>query len=217
MRHRLLVVLIAILAPLAIPSPASAAAPTYHDTFRDVFYAPSEGEDPLVCKEGDVVLGTFSEASTFHANDLVKPVPGTDQAFFGHFNYSFRARHVNLSTEESFTVLVDGVFREVSAELIDAEAPFDGLTPPKDEEGNDIPIVGPVYRFVAIEVARFTVRDDKNRLVYNERGRILWDAVFDTRGDGEPGGILIEEEEPLILSGAFPFRDFCDLALELTT
>lgn len=211
MRLRLLVVLAAMLAPLAIPSTASAAPPVFHETFRDTFSAPNEEDGPLVCG-----ASTFSEEGRVHGNDLVKPVPGSDEAFLGHSNYSFRATYVNLQNGKSFSVRVQGLFKEQTAELVDAEAPFD-YAPPRDENGNPVALIGPLYRFTAIEVAHFQVRDSRNRLVHNLRGRILWEAIFDTRGDGVPGGVLVTEEEPVMLSGTFPFLDFCDVALDLTT
>lgn len=216
MRLRLLTVLVGVLAPLALPGTASAAAPVIHETFRDVFYAPNEVDGPIECRVGGNLVASFSEDSAFHGQDLIKPVPGSTEAFFGHTNYSFRAEHVNLANGETFSVKIEGIFKERTAELLDAEAPFDFPTP-RDEEGGLIPIVGPVYEFTAIEVAHVMVWDDSGRLVYNERGRILWEAVFDTRGDGQPGGVLISEAEPVILSGSLPFFEFCDMALDLTT
>ena len=216
MRRRLLVVLIGMLAPLVVPGTASAAAPVFHDTFREVLYLPNEDEGPIECRVNNAVVASFSEASSFHANDLVKPVPGSTQAFFGHFNYAFRAEHENLANGETFSVKINGVFKEREAQLLDDTAPFD-FPVPRDENGAPIPIIGPVYAFEAIEVAHVMVWDDDGRLVVNDRARILWRAVFDLRGDGEPGGVLISEEEPVILSGSFPFFDFCDLALDLTT
>jgi hypothetical protein len=215
MRTRLLVVLLGLLVPLAVPGQASAAPPVVHEHFRDTFELPNEDEGPILCPVGENTFVEFSESSSFHGQDLIKPVPdGVGQAFFGHTNYAFTAEHVNLDTGVGFTVKINGVFKERTAELV-PEA--DWPAPALDENGEEIPIVGPVYRFTAVEVAHVMVRDDDGRLVYNERGRILWEAVFDTLGDEEPGGVLLFEEEPVVLAGTDPFFDFCELALELTT
>jgi hypothetical protein len=52
--------------------------------------------------------------------------------------------------------------------------------------------------------------------VLRDRGRLTFRAVFDTLGDGEPGGELIEQELTSI-SGPHPgfFADFCEIATEL--
>ena len=216
MRMRALVLGTALLVPLLVPGTAAAAPPVVHEHFHDEPYSFVEdcpGTDVDVAVEG-----------TFHGQDLIKPVPGSEDAFFGHSNGHWRETLTNLATDEVFTVSGHGLFREITAELVewDEVAP-DGWLPPVLEEGDDPWVVqGPVYRFTAVEVGHLTIRDESGRKVHHARGRLLWEVYFDTVSpeelahpeDGpQPGGVLLLEEEPVVLSGTFPFPDICAVVL----
>lgn len=208
--------MVGLLVPLLLPGAASAAPPVLHEHYRDVFSVPNDDDGPIECPDGQGGVVPFSEVGVFHGQDLVKPVlDGAGEAFLAHSNYWFRAEHVNLSNGRSFSVKGNGVFRELTGvALTEQEAAEYSTAFGPDGE---VPIVGPLYRFTAVDVAHFKIWDGDGRMVHNERGRVLFSSVFDLRGDGAPGGYFVDEEEPVVLSGTNPFPDFCEKALELTT
>lgn len=60
------------------------------------------------------------------------------------------------------------------------------------------------------------IEDSDGNVVLRDRGRITYRALFDTLGDGQPGGVVIEEEITGV-SGQFPSlsEDFCEIATDL--
>jgi hypothetical protein len=145
--------------------------------------------------------------------DWLTVVPGSDnQAFLLSDRFAYDETWTNTATGKSFRVTGRAFFREVSAELV----PFDDLPP-------DIPredLVGPVYRFTAIELGRpFTVRDAAGRVVAEERGLVVYEALFDTLGDSQPGATFLTGG-PVRMVGEHPFvtgeLDVCVLAEQLT-
>lgn len=226
--RRTLVLLIALLFPLVLlPGTASADQPVGPaEAWRGFFPEPGQDPESFACEVGpgeeDVVL--FSDAATFHGKDLAFPVDdGVGQAFLAHNSWWFRAEHENLETGEGFTVKGHGVFRELSGEQIGTWSEEDGWTapvgwvPPLDENGDEIDVIGPVYRFTSVEVLHFTVTGDDGRALFRSSARILWVGYYDTLGDGVPGAEFLYEEEPVLLAGTWPFYDFCELALDLAS
>ena len=215
MRMRALVMGTALVVPLLVPATAVAAPPVAHDHYRDEPYSFVES-----CPGNTKV----AVVGSFRGQDLVKPVPGSEDAFFGHSNGHWEETWTVVATGEVFTVSGHGLFREVTAELVDWDkvAP-EGWLPPVLEEGDDPWVVqGPVYRFTAVEVAHLTVRDSTGRKVHHAQGRLLWEAYLDTTSpeelahpeDGpQPGGVLLLEEEPVVLAGTFPYPDLCAVVL----
>ena len=52
-----------------------------------------------------------------------------------------------------------------------------------------------IWEFTAHETGQpFVVEDSEGNLVLRDRGRVTFRALFDTEGDGQPGGILLEDE-----------------------
>ena len=78
-------------------------------------------------------------------------------------------------------------------------------------------VEGDIWEFTAQEVGQpFVVEDSDGNVVLRDRGRLTFRALFDTLGDGEPGGELIEQELTSV-SGPHPgfFGDFCEIATDL--
>ena len=125
----------------------------------------------------------------------IRTVKGSDQAFLGFDNYEFREVHTNAATGEWFVIRGNGLFRDTSATLI---------------EGN-------IYEFTIKESGQpFVVEDSSGNVVMRDRGLLQFRAVFDTLGDGEPGGDLLEFEL-VSIHGPHPGQDadFCELATDL--
>lgn len=75
-------------------------------------------------------------------------------------------------------------------------------------------VAGNIWEFTAHEVGQpQTIEGSDGNVVLRDRGRVTFRAFFDTEGDGQPGGILLEEEVTGV-SGPHPGLDidFCELA-----
>ena len=120
------------------------------------------------------------------------------QAFLSSDNYSFRDVLTNADTGKWFVIRGNGIYHETTATLVS----------------------GNVYEFVAIESGQpFVMEDSSGNVVARDRGTIRQSFIFDTLGDGKPGGELIENTG-LSVHGPHPgFADdfpFCELAAKLT-
>lgn len=127
---------------------------------------------------------------------MVREIEGSDgQAFLGHDNYRYREVLTNPATGAWFVITGHALFKEMTGRQID----------------------GDIWEFTAHEAGQpFVVEDSDGNVVLRDRGRLTFRAVFDTLGDGEPGGEFIEQELTSI-SGPHPgfFADFCEIATEL--
>jgi hypothetical protein len=147
-----------------------------------------------------------------HGVDALLNVPGSHgQAFLLRDAYSYRDVWTNLDTGKSFIVSGHGLFTEIKAVFVpNADVPAD-LIPP---EG----LVGPVYRFTATDVGEpFKVTDSRGRTVLRDTGVLVEEYLFDTLGDGEPGGTQLDFRFVKVI-GPHPGLDVdvCDLAARLT-
>ena len=121
-----------------------------------------------------------------------------DQAFFGMDRYRSKDTITNLATGAFFTVEGKGVFKDVKA----------------------TPLGGNVFKFTVLEAGAVAVlRDMDGNVVLRDRGAIWRTFVFDTLGDGEPGGEVLEETVDRV-SGPHPLfegddEDRCALLLDL--
>jgi hypothetical protein len=151
----------------------------------------------------NVEVGSFDDCgftidfeSTDSGHFMVREVEGSGgQAFLGHDNYQFRNVLTNPETGALMVVRGHGLFREVTARHV----------------------AGDIWEFTANETGQpFVVEDSEGNLVLRDRGRVTFRALFDTEGDGQPGGILLEEEVAGV-SGPHPGLDiaFCELASDL--
>jgi hypothetical protein len=138
--------------------------------------------------------------TTFSGVFSVRPVPGSDQAFFGHNNYQFTdiitLDDDNPDTNEFVRVEGNGNFREQKATLLDPAKPN-------------------IYQFQAVEAGTFRVYDADGELLLAASGNLKLTAIFDTLGDGVPGGSLLDET--VVEHGSPNTPDFCEvLVAELT-
>ena len=156
-----------------------------------------------------VERGTYSETESFVVDECDFPLNGVStfsghfraradrggQAFYALDNYKFRDVITNPETGEWFVVRANGLFIETRATLV---------------EGN-------IYKFVQHDAGQFVVEDSDGNVVLRDRGLVRFTVLFDTLGDGQPGGDFIEELD-VELRGPHPTwdADFCATAAELT-
>lgn len=124
-----------------------------------------------------------------HFRTTVVPDSG-GQAFFADDHYRYRETQTNTETGDSITIWGKGHFKEHTAELVE----------------------GDVWEFTATDTGTPFVVVDDGKVVLRDHGRITLRAIFDTLGDGQPGGELVSEEV-VSVRGKFPSLDvdFCDL------
>lgn len=121
------------------------------------------------------------------------------EAFLQQLNITFRDVWTNTETGRYFVLRGHSVFKELKATRVD----------------------GDVYEFTAIEAGQpFVLEDAAGNVVARDRGVIRGTFLFDTLGDGMPGGEFIADTS-LSVHGPHPgFADdfpFCEIAEQLTT
>jgi hypothetical protein len=141
---------------------------------------------------GFTIESNFATSGHF----VVREIEGSGgQAFLGHDNYRFRDVLTNPDTGEWFVVYGHGLFKEKTGRQVE----------------------GDIWEFTAQDVGQpFVVEDSDGNVLLRDRGRVTYRALFDTLGDGQPGGELIEQEI-ISVSGPHPglFADFCEIASDL--
>jgi hypothetical protein len=140
---------------------------------------------------------TIDDVSTFEGVAHLRVDKG-GQAFLNTDNYSFRDVLTNHDTGKWFVVRGNGMFHELKATHVS----------------------GNVYEFVGIESGQpFVMEDSAGNVVARDRGVIRHTYLFDTLGDGTPGGVFLEEIA-LAVHGPHPgFAEdfpFCEIAADLT-
>lgn len=166
--------------------PAQAAKPLDHGHW--------EGTDSFDVEDCGVVLHIDA---AFDGVTTIRVVRGSDgQAFLAHDNYEF-SETITLADDDPTTN--EYVTTHGKGNFVEQHATH---------------LYGDVWRFEAIDAGTFTVRDSDGNVLLRARGVVQLTAVFDTLGDGEPGGVLISEE--VVVRGPHP-DTFCDVVLaELT-
>jgi len=144
--------------------------------------------------------GTYMRASTFSGWFMIKDAtPATNGQFFYFENrVEYTDVITNPETGAFFTVTGNSLFKERQARLVE----------------------GTVFTYNTIEVGQpFVVTDMTGRVVLRDVGLIEVSYVFDSLGDGAPGGTLLEEPQLVRVAGPHPgFEetfDFCKLADQL--
>ena len=121
----------------------------------------------------------------------------TNAALSGQFfrftdRYNFRDTLTNPDTGRYVVISGTGVFKELQ---------------PNTQDGQ-------VFTYVTHDVGRFTISDSAGHVLVKEIGQVETSWVFDTRGDGAPGGDVLDEQITR-LAGPHPTFaedfDFCGL------
>jgi hypothetical protein len=95
------------------------------------------------------------------------------QAFFQRLNFEYRDVFTNPANKRSMTFEGKPITNEITATQV----------------------AGNVYAFTVIEAGQpFVVRDGAGNMVLRDRGVLRHRVLFDTLGDGTPGGITLDDE-----------------------
>jgi hypothetical protein len=146
----------------------------------------------------DPVCGLpLTRSSTFSGSFRIRSDNG-GQAFFLRQNFTFRDVFTNTVNGKTMTFEGHSVVNEIKA----------------------TPVAGNVYEFKTLEAGQpFVVRDGAGHVVLHDRGVIRHRVLFDTLGDGAPGGITLEDEI-VGVGGSHPGSDqteaeFCAMVVSL--
>lgn len=175
-------------ATLALLAPA---APAAAQPYENTKYA---GSDTFVYEDCGT---TIQEEVEWSGHFLVREVRGSDgQAYYGHDNYRFTQVVTNLETGMSMIVSGHGTFRETKATHVE----------------------GTVWQFDWLDAGRpLKITDLDGNVLAFERGVVKGSYVFDTLGDGQPGGEFVSESEPVFHgkfeTGNLGFCDFVEMYL----
>jgi hypothetical protein len=125
-------------------------------------------------------------------------VDKSGQAFLEHTIFRETDTVTNPATGGFFFITHRGLYNEIKATQVE----------------------GTVYEFVAVEAGQpFVIKDAAGNVVSRDRGVIRHTFLFDTLGDGQPGGEFIVEVSDAVHGPhpAFaPDFPFCDIAAQLT-
>ncbi|MGH8893828.1 MAG: hypothetical protein ACRDWY_11075 [Actinomycetes bacterium] len=179
LRRALVAVAFAAVALLGVaPGPAQAGKPVEHSHFEG-----TDSFDETVCGLDVHFEVAFSGVAT------IRPVRDSDgQAFFGHSTVGFTETITLADPTSNAFVTTRGQFNFV--------------------EQHATHLSGDLWQFEASEAGTFTVRDSDGNTLIHDRGVAKFTAVFDTLGDSQPGGILLDEQ--VVLHGPHSTEEaFC--------
>jgi hypothetical protein len=131
-------------------------------------------------------------SGSFGGREIIRTGTGAQvNAFFDHNQYWWTETHKNRTTGTTISISANGVFQETKATRVD----------------------GSIFLFSSVDAGQpFVVRDAAGHVLLRDRGAIKETILFDTTGDGVPGGIFIESVS-LSVAGPHPgfFFDPCSV------
>jgi hypothetical protein len=137
---------------------------------------------------------------------MLREAKGSDgQALLQHLNYFFEAVVTNPETEAWMLIRRHGLTKDVTA----------------------VHVGGNIWEFTAHEVGQpFVVENSEGKVVFRDRGLVTFTYRFDTLGDSQPGGDIVEGSmqvtsvhgphpagDPLVEE--IPSPEFCAIETEL--
>lgn len=139
-----------------------------------------------------------------------KIAPGTHgQAFFHKDDYDFTETwKLRSSGEVLLTIGGSFVIEEVSAERVAKSDVPKRLIPKKG-------LVGPIYRFKAVETGHQAVRDADGKVLVANYGKVVFKQLFDSLGDSKPGGRELSFRVAKVI-GPHPDFNPCRLSAQIT-
>jgi len=188
--RRLLGVLLAALVAALAVAPAAQAQGAIYERFRFV-------DEPYSFEREFCGIEVLVEGTESGQGRVRSGTGKLATAFFGRTNFAF-SETWTAANGMSVTVTGRFVFNEVKA----------------------VPLGGTVFRFTAIEAGQaFRLYDSQGNLLLREGGVIRFSVVFDTLGDATPGGVFIEELEPIVRGQHPGFDDetLCPVLVPLLT
>jgi hypothetical protein len=171
------------------PGTANADRPTFREHYAEQVSSNFE-LCGLALHEELTIRGTYS----------IRLAPGSDQAFLAHDNLRytnvFTLNDEDPNTNEFVTLEAHLNFREQKATLLDPSEPN-------------------IYQFEAVEATQYRLYSSDGTLLNRVAGVTKYTVVFDTLGDGQSGGIVLDE---VVVTHGYPKSvDFCGvLVAELT-
>jgi hypothetical protein len=140
---------------------------------------------------------TLNVVSTYYGQLLLR-ADKTGQAFPETDILHFRNVLTNPDTGQWFVVRGHRLFHDISATQVD----------------------GTIYEFSAVEAGQPLVLEDaEGNVIVRDRGVIRHTYLFDTLGDGQPGGDFIANLESVVHGPHAGFAEdfpFCEIAADLT-
>jgi len=155
--------------------------------------APLENHAPYSGSDEFSDCGYDGHSTWWGESTILDTNPALSGQFFRFTDrYNFRDTLTNPDTGKYVVLSGTGVFKELQ---------------PKTEDGQ-------VFTYVSYDVGRFTISDAAGHVLVKETGQVDTSWVFDTRGDGAPGGDVLDEQITH-LAGPHPTFaedfDFCGL------
>ncbi len=147
--------------------------------------------------DSDCGLDLFA-STTVQGTSTIRPAPGSDQAFLGADQVRgvetiyLDAGEGNNPSGDFATVAFHARFLEQKATLV---------------EGN-------VYRFRQVENGQFTMRSSDGSRLLRGNYHVRISVLFDTGGDGQPGGTVIDVVEVFHENAS---ADYCDTLVAALT
>jgi hypothetical protein len=130
---------------------------------------------------------------------VIRNVPGSDgQAFLNDEEYNIEEVLTNPRNGKRMYISRHGHYTEKTATHVE----------------------GDVWEFIQVDQGRpFTVRNGRRQIVLSDHGKVVFKQVFDTLGDGQPGGDEISRDVVRTPRGSFPSLkpgfDFCKMVRKL--
>ena len=111
---------------------------------------------------------------TGSGNTFVREVNGSDgQAYLLHDNYTFRLVITNSTTGAWMVVRGNSLFAQIAGTHVD----------------------GNIWEFTQHEAGQpFVIEDSTGTVIARSRGLVTYRLLFDTLGDGQPGGEVLDVE-----------------------
>ena len=170
----------------AMAAPAAPAGATVYERLRAV-------DEPYGFTTDE--CGTpYDVAGVFNGRLIIKQGTGPRTETFPVLDkVSIVETWTNTQTGAWFTVRLHRTFNEVKARQVD----------------------GTVFEFRAVEAGQYVVEDAEGDVVARDRGAVIYAFLFDTLGDGAPGGEYLSDflADP---RGKYEVDDLCAIAEGLT-
>jgi hypothetical protein len=196
MRRLLMLVLLTLSLLIPLGSPAQAHGHGHGHGHGDVYSREHYSNPYSFTDDGcDITFDVVGHARGF---EVIYNVPGSDgQAFLDDNRYRYREVWTNPENGRKAYVSGRAHYQELFATHLH----------------------GDVWKFITSTTgAPFTVRNDHGKVVLAEHGRLVTRQIFDTLGDSQPGGELLDEKV-LAVHGSFPTWepdfDFCEMVTQL--
>jgi hypothetical protein len=149
----------------------------------------------------DAFTGSFDDCGftitydvTTSGHFMSREVEGSDgQAFLAQDNFEVRNVLTNPETGAFMVERGHGLFKELSGRQI----------------------AGNIWEFTTHSIFNRVLEDSEGNIVARESGLVTSLVVFDTLGDGQPGGIVLEEEITGVHGPHPVFEGFCEIATDL--